>query len=96
MNITLSPQRTDETLIVIKNGDSLTINDVIYDFSAIPDGATLPKSAFDCRWIISDVERVNGVINLTLILPHAVNASEQARYPSPIINPADGPLELPK
>lgn len=96
MKITLSPQRRDETLTVSKQGAILTINGTAYDFSVIPDGATLPKDATDCEWLASDVERINGELELTLLLPHGANASEAARFPEPIINPADGELELPK
>lgn len=96
MKINLSPQRSDNTLQVIKNGDALTINGEVYDFSVVPDGATLPSSAVDCKWLASDIERVDGELNLTLHLPHGANASEAARFPQPIINPANGVLELPQ
>lgn len=96
MHITLTPQRRDDTLTVIKSGDTLTINGTAYDFSVIPDGATLPKDAANCEWLASDVERIDGVLHLTLILPNSATASEAARFPAPIINPADGELELPQ
>jgi hypothetical protein len=96
MKIILSPQRRNDTLTVTKQGDTLTINGTAYDFSVVPDGATLPKEATDCAWLMSDVERIDGVLHLTLLLPHGVNASEAARFPQPIINPADGVLELPQ
>jgi hypothetical protein len=96
MKIILSPQRRDDTLTVTKQGDTLTINDTAYDFSVVPDGATLPKEATDCAWLASDVERIDGVLHLTLLLPHGANASEAARFPQSIINPADGVLELPQ
>jgi hypothetical protein len=96
MKITLLPQRRDDTLVVVKSGDKLTINNVDYDFSVIPDGALLPKDAVDCPWLASDVERIGGVLHLSLILPHGATASESARFPAPIINPADGPLEFPQ
>ena len=96
MKINLSPQRRDDTLTVTKQGDTLTINGTAYDFSVIPDGATLPKDATDCAWLASDVGRIDGVLHLTLLLPHGANASQAARFPQPIINPADGVLELPQ
>lgn len=96
MKITLYPQRRDDTLVVVKSGDTLTINNVVYDFSVIPDGALLPKDAVDCPWLASDVERIDGVLHLSLILPHGATTSEAARFPAPIINPADGPLEFPQ
>jgi len=96
MHITLSPQRRDDNLTVIKQGDTLTINGTAYDFSVIPEGGTLPKDATDCAWLASDVTRIDGVLHLKIILPNAVSASEAARFPQPIVNPADGELELPK
>lgn len=96
MHITLTPQRRDDTLAVTKQGDTLIINGTAYDFSVIPDGATLPKDATDCAWLASDVERIDGVLHLTLILPNSVTASKAARFPEPIISPADGALELPQ
>ena len=96
MKITLSPQRRDDTLEVIKSGNTLTINGTAYDFSVIPDGATLPLDAVDCIWLASDVERIDGILHLTLLLPHSATASYDARFPTPIIDPADGILVFPK
>lgn len=96
MNITLSPQRRDDTLTVSKSGDILIINGQTFDFSAIPDGATLPCEAIDSEYITGDVERIDGTLHLTLLLPHGPNASEAVRFPKPIIDPTDGPLELPR
>ena len=96
MKITLSAQRRDDTLQVSKSGDTLAINGVEYDFSVVSDGATLPKDAVDCAWLASDVERIDGVLHLTLILPHGVDASYAARFPTPLLDPADGLLELPR
>ena len=96
MRITLNPQRRDATLIVSKHGDTLTINGVAYDFSVIPDGATLPASAVDCEYITGNIERINGVLHISLILPHGPNPSQEVAFPAPIINPPDGVLELPQ
>jgi hypothetical protein len=96
MKITLSPQRRDDTLEVIKSGDTLTINGEAYDFSVVPDGATLPRDAVDCAWLSSDVERIDGVLHLTLLFPHGADASYAARFPTPLLDPADGLLELPQ
>ena len=96
MRITLFPQRRADTLTVSKAGDTLTINGIAYDFNVIPDGATLPASAVDCDYLTGDIERIAGVLHLTLILPTGPNASQAANFPAPIINPANGLLELPK
>ena len=96
MKIKLSPQRRDEQLTLEKAGDTLTINGTEYDFSQLPDGGTLPADAVDSEYVIGSVDRVNGELELTLLLPHGADASEAARFPQPIIDPADGEVELPK
>ena len=95
MKLLFSPQRRDDTLTLSKSGDALTINGVPYDFSQLPDGATLPKEAIDCEWIVSDVNRINGEIELTILLPHGANASHEARFPEPINMTSDGQVVLP-
>ena len=96
MKINLSPQRRDDTLSISRHGDVLTINGAEYDFTDLPDGGTLPAEAVDSEYIIDSVDRVNGELELTLLLPHGADASEAARFPEPIIDPADGEVELPK
>ena len=96
MHISLSPIRSDAALVAHKRGDSLTLNGAVYDFAPLPDGATLPASAINCEFIGGPAERINGVLHITLLLPHGAGASEAARYPVPIINPPDGKLEIPQ
>ena len=95
MLINLSPIRDDRVLNITKQGETLAINGVPFDFSQLPDGATLPREAIDCEFIVSDVNRVNGEIELTILLPHGANASHEARFPSPIIKNDDGQVVLP-
>ena len=94
MHITLSPSRRDDRLTLAKKGDTLTINGEAFDLSAIPDGATLPREAVACEWLASDIDRIGGVLHLTLILPHGANAPHEARFPEPIVA-TDGPIVLP-
>jgi hypothetical protein len=95
MLINLSPTRSDRTLEITKTGETLTINGVPYDFSQLPNGATLPREAVGCEFIVSDVNRVNGEIELTILLPHSANASHEARFPQPINMTTDGQVVLP-
>ena len=95
MKITLSPIRRDSQLTVSKQGETITINGSAYDFSVIPEGATLPASAVDCEFITGNIERINGVLHISLILPHGPNPSQAVAFPATIINPPDGVLELP-
>ena len=96
MKIALNPQRRDDVITISKLGDVLTINGVAYDLSVIPDGATLPASAVDCEFITGNIERISGVIHISLVLPHGPNPSQEVAFPEPLINPADGVLELPQ
>lgn len=96
MHISFAPQRRDETLTVSKSDDELIINGEAYDFSGLPDGATLPAGAVDCEWIVGPVERIDGVIHLTLLLPHGPTPSEAVAFPQPITVTTDGPVDVPR
>lgn len=93
--INLSPQVRDGTLTVSKSGDALTINDVTYDFTPLTEGSTLPAEAVECEYIVGEVKRVDGEIELTLLLPITRDASEAAKYPEPITMTTDGEVALP-
>ena len=95
MRLTLSPIRSDTTVNITKSADTLTINGIPYDFSLLPNGATLPREAIGCEFIVSDVNRVNGEIELTILLPHGANASHEARFPEPINMTTNGQVVLP-
>jgi hypothetical protein len=69
MQISYTPQRRDDACEHSFSGDVLTINGENFDFTALPEGATLPRSAVDCEWLVSDVVRSGGEIHLTLIEP---------------------------
>ena len=95
MNIFMSPMRQDQTLSVAKSGECLIINGEVFDFSIIPDGATLPRAAVACEWLASDVERIDGELRLTLVLPHGPRAPRETLFPTPITQAQDGPVTLP-
>ena len=96
MKLLFSPQRRDETLALSKSGDALTVNGMVYDFSPLPDGATLPREAIDCEWICGDVSRINGELEIPILLPHGPDASEAARFPEPMAVTIDGEVVLPE
>lgn len=95
MRISFSPQRRNDTLSVIKDGDKLRINGELFSFAALPDGATIPAGEVPCEWIAGPVERIDGEIHLTLTLPHGPNPSKEVAFPSDLVNPPDGPLAIP-
>jgi len=57
MRMSFNLQRREDRLAITKADDLLTINDEMFDFSAVPDGATLPAEAIGCQWI-GDVKRL--------------------------------------
>lgn len=96
MKILLSPQASTQRLSVVKHGDALVINGKKYQFAPILEGEKLPASATDCLFMVGEVLRVNGEIELTLILPYGPYASSEVAFPKPIHVVEDGPVELPK
>lgn len=94
MIIKLSPVRSDVSLSVVKSGDTLEVNGIALDFSRLPDGATLPAEAVGCEFVVAPAERINGDLVLTLMLPHAADAPQAARFPVDLY-PADGQVQLP-
>jgi len=96
MHIKLNPQRRDDQLTVIKSVDILTINGETFDLSVIPEGATLPADAIDSEFFSGPVERIDGVLHITLTLPHGPNPQQHVAFPADIVNPPDGEIELPK
>ena len=95
MQIAFSPVRRNETLTLHRAGDVLTINGEAFDFGPLPDGATLPREAIDSDWFAGPVERIDGLLHLTLVLPHGPHAPEATRYPAPVVLTGDGPVALP-
>ncbi|MBG5824828.1 hypothetical protein GHW10_30620 [Pseudomonas aeruginosa] len=95
MHIILSPVRLDDTLIVSKSGDTLTLNGEAFDFAQLPEGGTLPAEAIASEWIVGPVSRIDGELHLTLRLPHGANPSQAVAFPEPIYVTADGPIALP-
>jgi hypothetical protein len=94
MQISFSPMRRDDRPELSVSGDVLTINGEEFDFSGVPDGATLPQEAVACDWLASDVERIGGVLHLTLILPHGADAPQEALFPEPL-SVSEGSIPLP-
>lgn len=96
MIINFVPQRRDDVLSVSVRGDAITLNGVELDFSPLEEGATLPASAVDNEFVVGDVERVDGDIEITILLPHGANPSQEVAFPKPIVVAVDGDVELPQ
>jgi len=95
MIVSLSPIVHDADLTVSRHGDVLTINGDTVDLSGIPDGATLPAGAIDNDWVVGPVERIGGVLHVTLLLPHGDFPSPAVAWPTPITLTGNGPVALP-
>lgn len=95
--IALSPQRSDDQLSLEVSGQTLIINGDEFQFASLPDGATIPRDDFpaDC-FITDDVQKIDGVIHVTVILPHGPNPSVEQAFPEPIAVSVDGPVTLPE
>ena len=95
MNLTFSPVRMDTPLTASVEGDALTLNGTVLDFTPLPAGAVLPRAAIDSPWIAGDVTRdAAGVLTVPLILPHGANAPHETLFPAQI-EAGDGPVDLP-
>ncbi|PHN28985.1 hypothetical protein [Pseudomonas sp. ICMP 561] len=96
MKIILSPVRREETISVVKRGDVLFVNGEEFDFSPVGEGDTLPRSAIDSIWFGGPVDRVDGELTLTMILPLPGNFSPEQAFPTPLLNVPDGDVWLPQ
>ena len=81
--------------MVSRTGDVLILNGEAFDFSALPDGATIPAGVVPCRWITGPVDRVDGELRVTLILPHGPNPSAAVAFPESLTVTDDGPIAIP-
>ena len=95
MKIIFTPMNRPDQLTLSRAGDTLTINGKAFDFSGITEGACMPSEAIDCDWLASDIERIDGMLHLTLILPHGDNAPHETRFPAPVVVFEDGPIPMP-
>lgn len=97
MIINFSPVRCDVSLPeVIYSKDALTINGELFDFGPLPDGASLPATAIESDWFKGTVERIDGEINLTLLLPYSVfPPSDAVAFPQPVRVVNAGAVKLP-
>ncbi|MBY6113284.1 hypothetical protein KUW09_04905 [Mameliella alba] len=95
MQITLSPVRRDDRPTIERQGDALVIDGETFDFAALPEGASLPADAVASDWISGPVERIGGVLHLTLMLSHGARAPQETLFPVPVVVPGNGAVPLP-
>ena len=84
MKITFIPQRNDSQLTLSISGETVTINNMDYDLSVIPDGASIHSSATDCEFIFGDMSRNNGELEIMVILPHGADPHRAIAFPDAV------------
>ncbi len=100
MKIILYPQRRDDNLTLSLQGERLTISGDVLDLSTIPDGATVPMAAIDNPFVCGPIERIDGELRVSLLLPRATpfgvfDKVGQIRQPIEITVMQDGDISLP-
>jgi len=95
MIIQFSPSYREFPLDMNREGDVLMLNGEIFDFSPLMEGATLPAGAISSDWFIKEVSRVEGELELTILLPHGPNAPESTRFATELVVTEDGTVDLP-
>lgn len=96
MIISFSPQRRDDSLSLEKvSGDQLRINGELFNFSTLNDGDVIQAGVIPCEWVIGPVEKNDGEVHVTVILPHGPNPSQAVAFPEAITVTDDGPIEVP-
>ena len=95
MHITFSPVRRDDSLTLEQRGDALVVNGEVFDFAPLPEGATLTGDAVASEWIVGTTTRRDGVVHVTVLLPHGAGAGQAMLYPSAIDVKKDGAIALP-
>jgi hypothetical protein len=94
MKITFSPCRMDAVLAASIDGDTITLNGQAVDLSGVAEGAAVDAETLGCDWITGQVSRADGVLCVTLILPHGADAPQEALFPEPV-EAGDGPVAVP-
>lgn len=98
MKIKLSPVLSEtEVMIVSVEGDAITINDEVFNFTMLPAGYEMSISDIDSHWFIEDPvkKNLNGELSMTLRFPFPLDAGEEMKFPKPITVVKNGILNLP-
>lgn len=95
MHITFFPICKAGNPCLERRGDALVIDGEVFDFSALPEGASLPAEAVATDWICGEVARIDGVLHLPVLLCHGRGAPQEIRFPAPLTVNCDGPINLP-
>ncbi|MBN2628949.1 MAG: hypothetical protein JXR75_00250 [Rhodobacteraceae bacterium] len=94
MILTLSPCRLDAALTAEIDGETITLNGQAVDLSGVVEGMPVRAETLGCIWITGQIERRDGTLHLTLILPHAAEAPLETLWPDQIAA-SEGLVPLP-
>lgn len=95
MKISFLARRRDDTLeLECTTPDRLRINGELFNFAPLPEGATVPEGVVPSDWIVGPVERIDGEVCLTIMLPYRIGG-RHVDDPDPIIVSEPGPIVLP-
>lgn len=99
LHIHLSNQCRDDAVPKIErvSGDRLRINGDLFNFNPLSDGDSVMAADIPCEWIEAGslVRKIDGVVHITLILPHGPTPEPFQAFPAPIFDPPEGPVDLP-
>jgi hypothetical protein len=95
MDIKLTPMRMDERLFLHRSGDTVILNDVVYDFSSLEEGDQLDDRALGSIWFVGPIGRENGELYMCIRLPNPVDYTQEQAFPKPLYDVQDGPVKLP-
>ncbi|WP_135506645.1 hypothetical protein [Roseovarius aestuariivivens] len=95
MILNFTPQRGDHDLSVERHGDRLVLNGQEIDLSDLAEGETRSAEEIGNAWIAGRVQRQNGQLTLTLIVPHGAGDPVADAPPAPLQVAQDGLVPLP-
>lgn len=96
MFIKFSPQRGDDSLELELTGpDRIRVNGELFNFGPIEEGDHIEHGIVPSKWIVGKVSRINGEVDLTIILPHGINPPPHVAFPDPIHVSEPGRIALP-
>lgn len=96
MIIKLIPNLRVDDLCVMKSGSVLIVNGMLFDFSQMGDGDTLPRAAITSERFAGDIDKDGGELTLTLLLPVPANYSPEQAFPIDLVNVLDGRVAFPR
>jgi len=95
MKIKFTPSRMNYQAQGFVDGDIISINGEVLDFSALGEGDILPCEAVGNDMVASEITRINGVIHLSVISPHGVHVPHESKYPSGDFVDVEGVIPFP-